>query len=319
MDMPGPGSSSGEVNPDAVLVTVNGRSLNQAEADRRIRLMLIRQGMPPASADQMLGQLRAQFQPQVVSQFVDTVLLDTEAVKRGLTVSPAEVEAVLTNLAARLPDGMTLDAFAAERGTTLDAMRDQVGTGERIRKLYEAETVGVPGVGDDEISAFYTNNLDEFEMPASATASHILVQCEEQAGADAQQKARAKAEALRAQLLSGTNFADLAKAESDCPSAAKGGDLGTFGRGLMVPAFEEAAFSQEIGAIGPVVQTPFGYHIVKVTGRKESGTLSREEAGDKIREYLDEQKKNEKFDSFMVSLRASTNNGAGPTNAPAVP
>lgn len=304
MDMPGPGPAGG-ANPTSVLVTVNGQVLNQAEADRRMRLMVMRQGMPPAAAEQAVSRLRAQLQPQVVSQFVDTVLLDEEAVKRGMAVSAEEVEAVLTNVASRLPEGMTLDTFAAERGTTLDAMRSEVGTGERIRKLYEAETANVPGVSEDEITAFYTNNLDKLATPESVSASHILVKCDEQAGAEAQQAARAKAEALREQLVAGTNFAELAKAESACPSAAKGGDLGTFGRGQMVPAFEEAAFSQDIGAIGPVIQTPFGYHIVKVTGRKDASTMTREEAGNKIREYLDGQKKNEAFDSLVESLRAS--------------
>jgi peptidyl-prolyl cis-trans isomerase C len=81
----------------------------------------------------------------------------------------------------------------------------------------------------------------------------------------------------------------------------------------MVPAFEEAAFSQEIGAIGPVVRTPFGFHIIQVTSRDKAGKMPQEEASSKIREYLDGKKKNEKFGGLVDTLRATAE--ISPTNA----
>jgi parvulin-like peptidyl-prolyl isomerase len=80
--------------------------------------------------------------------------------------------------------------------------------------------------------------------------------------ADAQQEINA----LAAQLQGGADFAELARAHSDCPSSQKGGDLGTFGRGQMVGPFEEAAFGLEVGHTSGVVETPFGYHIIQRTG-----------------------------------------------------
>lgn len=300
-------------NPTSLVVTVNGRSLTRADADRRMRLMVMSQGMPESSAAGAIASLRPQLEPQVISQFVDTVLLSQEAEKRGMAVTTQEVDTVVSNLSTRLPEGTTLEAFAATRGMTVAEIRSEIGTGERIRKLYEAETATVPAASDEDIHAFYTNNLDKFETPEQVSASHILIKCDEKADADAQKAASEKAEALRAQLIAGTNFAALAKAESACPSAAKGGDLGTFGRGQMVPAFEEAAFSQEIGAIGPVVRTPFGFHIIQVTSRDKAGKMPQEEASSKIREYLDGKKKNEKFGGLVDTLRATAE--ISPTNA----
>lgn len=73
-------------------------------------------------------------------------------------------------------------------------------------------------------------------------------------------------QALKTQLDTGADFAELAQAHSDCPSAQKGGDLGTFGRGQMVPAFEQSAFGMDIGQVSDVVTTDFGYHLIKRTG-----------------------------------------------------
>lgn len=82
--------------------------------------------------------------------------------------------------------------------------------------------------------------------------------------------AKAKIDSIRERLLKGEDFAKLAAENSDCPSGARGGDLGTFGKGQMVPEFETAAFTQPVGEVGAVVQTQFGYHVIKVTERDDA-------------------------------------------------
>lgn len=92
------------------------------------------------------------------------------------------------------------------------------------------------------------------------------------AGSERSSASRSKDEAktqiaqIESQLAGGADFAELAKAHSDCPSGAKGGDLGSFGRGQMVKAFEESAFGLDVGATSGVIETPFGYHIIRRTG-----------------------------------------------------
>ena len=103
---------------------------------------------------------------------------------------------------------------------------------------------------------------------SSVRASHILLMY---AGSERSSATRSKEEAeqqigeIKSQLASGGDFAELAKAHSDCPSGQKGGDLGAFGRGQMVKAFEDTAFGLEVGATSDVVETPFGYHIIRRT------------------------------------------------------
>jgi parvulin-like peptidyl-prolyl isomerase len=106
-------------------------------------------------------------------------------------------------------------------------------------------------------------------MPDQVQASHILLMY---AGSERSTATRSKDEALtligdlKTQLGDGGDFADLAKTHSDCPSSNDGGSLGSFGRGAMVPEFDEAVFTLEVGDSSDVVETPFGYHLIQRTG-----------------------------------------------------
>jgi peptidyl-prolyl cis-trans isomerase C len=92
---------------------------------------------------------------------------------------------------------------------------------------------------------------------SQATARHILVDNEEHCAA------------LKSEIEGGADFAEIARQHSNCPSAQRGGDLGTFGRGMMVPEFDEVVFSAEVGTVQGPVQTQFGYHLIEVTSRED--------------------------------------------------
>jgi len=110
-------------------------------------------------------------------------------------------------------------------------------------------------------------------VPESVEARHILIAVKPDDDKAAKALKMKKAEKIRDQLVEkkGENFEVIAAEVSDCPSKSKGGMLGVFGRGQTVPAFEEAAFSQKVGEIGPVVETSFGYHVIEVLDRKKRG------------------------------------------------
>ena len=109
---------------------------------------------------------------------------------------------------------------------------------------------------------------------------------------------------IRASIISGdTSFAEAATAYSTCPSSANGGSLGTFGKGQMVPEFEIAAFTQEIGEVGDIIKTQFGYHIIQVSEHIEEGTISFEEAQVQIVDFLTNQKKQQVISSYIEDLR----------------
>jgi len=103
--------------------------------------------------------------------------------------------------------------------------------------------------------------------------------------------------------MGGADFAEVAKNNSDCPSKENGGDLGEIKKGQTVKPFEDAAFSQEIKAVGPVVSTEFGHHIIQVLGRTPAHTVSLGEVKEQISLYLEQQKQAEAFSKMMARLK----------------
>ena len=152
-------------------------------------------------------------------------------------------------------------------------------------------------VTDREITRYYNENLPRFSTSEQVQASHILFKTGPEAD---EAEVRAKAESVLAQARSGADFAELATEHSEDTTAANGGDLGFFGRGQMVPEFDQAAFTLPIGDISDLVQTQYGFHIIKVTNKQEPltqpldglreqirGTLTQEKASAKVDEEID--------------------------------
>lgn len=139
-------------------------------------------------------------------------------------------------------------------------------------------------VTEAELKAYYEAHQDSFGSPEERRASHILIAASQDAKQEEKAKKKQKAEEILSQLQSGADFAELAKKYSDDPgSAEKGGDLGYFGRGMMVPEFEQAVFAlKKVGELSGVVETPFGYHIIKLTGIKPAKVKPFEEVRDDV-------------------------------------
>ncbi|TET09814.1 MAG: hypothetical protein E3J83_01545 [Candidatus Atribacteria bacterium] len=147
-------------------------------------------------------------------------------------------------------------------------------------------------ISDEELLEYYNENKESFLEPEQVHARHILVETEEEANN------------LLLQLKEGlTDFAELAKEKSIGPSAPSGGDLGFFTRGQMVKEFEDAAFSLEPGEISGVVQSQFGYHIIKCEEKKEEYSPTFEEAKERISNTLKYQRENEAIIAFTSKLR----------------
>jgi parvulin-like peptidyl-prolyl isomerase len=288
---------------EAILVTVDGKSLTRAMAMNMGREMAARQGVPPQMLEQFMNQMGSQFEQQAIDQFINQTLIEQEAARRALPVTDEEIDAVIAKLSEGLPQGMTLEQALAAQNIQEADLRNNITTNERMRKLFEAETAGAAKASDEAIATFYNENTERFTEEETATANHILISCDTDADDDAHAKAKAEAEALKVKIADGADFAELAKDHSSCPSKEQGGSLGAFGRGRMVPEFEAAAFSQELGTVGDVVKTQFGYHLIQVTERTEGSTVALEEASAEIRTHLDRQAQEELFGTFLKGLR----------------
>jgi len=145
------------------------------------------------------------------------------------------------------------------------------------------DTIQIP---EAEVRNHYQQNLSSYQLPERVRASHILLKTEGKSPEETE-KIKAKATELLLRVKQGADFAQLARKNSeDTVSAANGGDLGVFGRGSMVPEFENAAFTLAVGAISDLVKTQFGFHIIKVTEKQPSRTQTFEEVESLIRPTL---------------------------------
>ena len=148
----------------------------------------------------------------------------------------------------------------------------------------------------DDVRTYYEQNKARYGTPEERRASHILITVDAGASEDVRKAAREKAEKLLKQVRGGGDFAALAKANSqDSGSAAQGGDLGFFNRGAMVKSFADAAFGLKQGEVSGVVETEFGFHLIKLTGIKAGATRSFEDVRAEIESELKQQQAGAKF------------------------
>lgn len=289
------------VDPAAVLVSVGSQKLTVGEADKQIVAML---GPQAASLGaERLGRMVERFRPQAADRFVVRTLLDQEADRRKLAVKGSDVDEAIAMIRKRIPAGSTLEEALASQGVSEATFRSNLVGELRLKMLVESEVPTNVPVADTDIAAAYEADKAQFVQGESVQARHILVKVDAADDAKVKAEKKTKAEALRKQLAEGGDFAKLAKENSDCPSKERGGDLGTFQRGQMVKAFEDAAFTQPVNAIGPVVETQFGYHIVQVTDRQAGKTNSLNEVKATLGEHLKQRKQMELFEAFIAKLK----------------
>ncbi len=172
-----------------------------------------------------------------------------------------------------------LDAMEQNMEDNLDYQRSLKKIKDNFLKQYAMNDMFQKAqVTDEEVEAYYEENPGQFESPPQTLASHILVAEEE------------KAQEIKKDLDAGASFEEQAKQHSSCPSSEKGGDLGYYPKGRMVPEFETAADDLEMGEVSTPVKTQFGYHIIKVMDRKEGETRQLDEVRQQLEQHLVAQK-----------------------------
>jgi len=312
---------------DNVAVIVNGVDVTEAELQQIIKPQLDKiaqqnKQLPLAFAQAYEKQLRQ----QALDKIIIGRLLEEKVKEANIVITEEEViNQIKVILAAQRPP-VSLEEFQktrAESGQSFDAVKEQVQKGMAYQKIMEAQWAGKITITEEDTKKYYDENPTQFEEKEQIRASHILIKPDttdsEADPNQAKAEAKVKIQGLLEQIKGGADFAELAKANSDCPSAARGGDLDFFDRGKMVPPFDKAAFALEVGKVSDIVETRFGYHIIKVTDRKDAGTTSFEQARDSLIRKLTQQKQNEFANKYIESLKAAANIVYPPGKEPAPP
>ena len=290
---------------DSVAVTVNGAPITEKELEAEI------QQMAPRMPRGYLEKNKEKVRQQTLDRMIIMRLLDEKIKAAGIVVTEQDVSEQVNEITSQ--QGMSLDGFKEMlkgRGMNFDEWKKQMQFERRVQfqKLLDVEFADQLSITDNDANNYYSQNIKRFETLEQVKASHILIKPDPNADPnETKAKALAKAQDLLTQVKAGADFAELAKANSDCPSSAKGGDLGFFGRGRMVPAFDKVAFTLKIDEVSDVVETRFGYHIIKIVDRKEASTKTFAEAKDEIIKTLKQRKQGELTQKYIASLKAQAN------------
>lgn len=283
----------------AVLAKVNGESIEAWELESAVKQAEQRAGSS-VPADKRDAVYRS-----VLDELVALHVLSQESRSRKFDVTEADLDTQMAAIRKNFPTDEAYQQGLLLRSLTVDHLRAQTRMSLFAQKLIDQEVNAKVAVQDAEIDAFYKQNLTRFKEEESVHASHILISAPENADQKTKDAARAKAAQILKDIKAGQDFATLAKAQSQDPgSAEKGGDLGFFPKGAMTPAFETAAFQLKPGAVSGVVETPFGFHIIKVLEKRAPRTVPFTEASPQIKDYLTEGQREAKLQQFVEQVKA---------------
>jgi peptidyl-prolyl cis-trans isomerase C len=285
--------------PANVVAKVNGTPITREELDRATKFMLAQS----QNKKELTAEQKKNADAAVLEQLISAELLYQAGKKLTIADIDSRVAAQMKLGKSKFPNTAAYDKALKDSGLTEKNLEEFARKEIYINNLIEQEIASKVIISDDDAKKFYDANGDKFKQPETVQASHILIGVDPKASAEEKSKAKEKAEALLKRAKAGEDFASLAKGNSTCPSAPQGGNLGYFGKGQMVPEFEKAAFALKPGEISDIVETQFGYHIIKVTDKKAAGTVSFSDAKKEIVNYLKIQKIQQDISALVDKLR----------------
>jgi len=284
-----------------VIADCNGDKIPKTEFEVAVRAVEQRAGgqIPPEKRDEVYRG--------VLDELVAYRLLRQEVKARNVTVSDTDVDARIAQFKQQAGSEANFKAALQAQQMTEAKLREDARMDLMVGKLLEQEVNQKILVKPTDIATFYEKNPDRFKQGESVRASHILVVVPAQAP-DAQRAAlKARAETALKAAKSGGDFAQLARQYSNDASAQRGGDLGFFPRGQMVPAFEAAAFTLGVGQVSDLVETQFGYHIIKVTEKRPARLVPFVEAARQIEQFLEQEQRQQKGKALVDGIKAKGN------------
>jgi parvulin-like peptidyl-prolyl isomerase len=318
-------SSQSNANAGAlppIVATVNDRAI-----PTRLYEMYLKNGREELGLDPKTEEGRIkidQLREGIVSELIDRTLVAEDAERRGLKIQPEKMAEAEQRTIQQFGGDEKYDAYLSDHHLTRDEYREVIKS-ELYGELVREDLSKNLSVTDEEVRKYYeAHKADpDFQQPERITASHILIaarpnlisqqlQREKNLSGEAlasaareeMERRRKLAEELRAKATAGADFSALARAHSEDPSSKEqGGSLGTFARNTHTRAFDDAAFALPAGKVSAVVQTEYGYHVIKVTAKEAARPQTLAEATPEIRRRLIGEQEAKKLTDSLKELR----------------
>lgn len=291
-------ASAADATDDPIAI-VNGRGVPRSLFERQLQQQL---QMYQAQGMEINAEQQGILEEQLVDQLIARELVLQDGAARGIAPTDEEVQAELDAIRGQFPSEEAFQDALAQQNLTLEEIERNIAEQIIIEEILESDVLAEARVDEAAAREFYEDNPSFFETPDQVRASHILL-LTQGATEDERAEARETIETILSELQDGGDFEALAREYSEDGTAERGGDLGFFGRGQMVPEFEQAAFDLSVGETSGVVETQFGFHIVRVTDRMEAGTQSFDEVRGQIEQFLGQEVQQNAFESYIERLR----------------
>lgn len=279
------------------LAVVNGAPITRHHIEKEKRLL------KAASALDAKGDLSDHggvLESELLDLLIDRELIVQLAMDKEMKINARSVEETLAELKKRFSDAAGYEQYLLVIGMTEAQLTAHFRTGLIIKRFLQSEVIQNIRVSDNELKAFYLKHPEDFIRPSQVRALHLLVSATDE---KQRREALLKIQAIELKLAQGADFAATALEESDCPSSARGGDLGYFTVNQVIAPVAEAAFTLEPGQISPILESSLGLHLIKVIDRKPPSRIAFKDVRAKIDRTIRRNKENRALARYMARLR----------------
>lgn len=283
------------------VAVVNGKAIPYGDFERK--LMIFKQQALRGQPGELPEALMDRARNQVVNQMISEELLYQESIKQNLKLEDGFVDQELKSLKERFGNDSEFRETLKRMDLTEDQLKDQIARQALIRMLVEKDVISKITLSKEDAKKYFLANAEKFHQPERVRAQHILIKLE--SGADEKEKtdARKKLEGVKKRILAGEDFGKLAKEYSEGPTNVREGDLGYFTRGRMVKPFEDAAFKLAPNEVSDIVETQFGYHLIKVLDHQQARDPSFEEVEPRVMTIMRNETIQQKLTPYLHNLR----------------
>ena len=285
------------------LATVNGYKINQEEIDKYLNSAKVQNPdlFKPENKKDLLTA-----EAQIIDYLIGNKLIEKYAGENKISYTEKEFTDEYTKLqTTSFKTKEEFTKYLTDNSISEDLLKIQLRNQLLAKKVYDKLTAGIT-VADAEVSKYYEDNKSTlFTDPAQIKISHILVQYGDQdTTKKTKEAALEKINMVAQKIKDGETFENMAnKYSEDTTSNTLGGDIGYISKGQLVKEFEDVAFTLEVGQVSGVVETSYGFHLIKVTDKKDSAIKTFDEVKDSIKQSLESNLKSKKFNAFLLTLK----------------
>jgi peptidyl-prolyl cis-trans isomerase SurA len=282
---------------DRIVAKVNSEIITLSSVNERVELL--KQKM---RGDYQGGE--EEILDEALNTIVEEKLQIQEGKKRGLEVDDSAVEAAVKDIEQKngLQEGQ-LAVMLESEGRSIESYKNQIRNQILVSKVVRFELGSRVTISERKITKYYHENQKDFWEPGKARVRHILILTEEGLSVDKKKEKYLLVKNILREIKRGRDFAAAAKEYSEDISASEGGDVGFVDKGKMVPEFENAVYRMKEGDISDIVETEYGYHIIKVDKVLAGRTLPLKDVKNKIQFVLSSKKQNSAYEEWMSELK----------------